>query len=792
MSHPVCVWSNKFTSGWDGVSPPVEEHPVMDIREALLAAYDTDAHFTCGVAHPESQPRFNKWAGGRSTIANFEKIGVDIKFHVVALDVDRPGGVEQSVWYPDQLVRLGALDIFKTAGYYDTRGGYRLVWTLAEPIGPDGFEIIQRGLVATVAQVGVVADSLPDWTRCYRLPLVIRDGVRQYGTVNLDNLGHLDVTSLVDPVFDRPTRSQGSGGWSIDWTGGRNKALFKLGVLTLKGCPDMPDDLFEAFLGIANEMHYTDDPLPASELRQIASNARKYRPEPVAVSDSAMSDIAFSFGERQEVLVEPGELVRALDQTLAVMGRNKGAIYSMGGGLMRLKRDVEGYLYFDEIPMAALRAIIERMVAYVKPSKKAVDPIDAPKDLIGMVATMPDYGSNVWRLQEILTTPTLDPEGVPILSKGYHESLELYLDCPEELQDLDLTGDPVSAFDRVADLLCDIPFERPEHKAATMCSFITPVVRTAIRGPVPLILFDSTTRGSGKSLLADLTSMIATGRKSVVQPYVDETEFEKRVTALLQMGLRTILIDNIDKPFGGATLDALLTADMWTGRVLGETKMIKFRSRAHWMATGNNIQIKGDLDRRALRCYIAPGMERPEERRSANYKYPNIKAHVLKYRRQYVQDILTFVKAYMDAGCPRPESLKELGSFEEWSRVVRGAVIHYGMVDPVISQDALRADGAPALWLQAMRALEAIYKGPDGFSARDVLIAGSGAQGIGPRDAHITLEGALEELIGTKPTVKLVAAMLKRWVNRVIDGVKLVKMDTRDRTKGNMYKVVPA
>jgi putative DNA primase/helicase len=478
-----------------------------------------------------------------------------------------------------------------------------------------------------------------------------------------------------------------------------------------------------------------------------------------------------------------------MDETLTILSENRGAIYSMGGGLMRLKRDIEGFLVFDEIPKPALRTIIERMVEYVRVSKHGLAPVDVPRDIIDMIATLPDYKQAVWRLQEIINTPTLGPDGAPILSRGYHEALELYLDCPEDLEDLDLTGDPQAAFDRVADLLVDMPFERPEHKAVAMCSFITPIVRSAIDGPVPLVIFDSAVRGSGKTTLADLTSLIATGRSATIQPYVDETEFEKRVTALLQLGLRTVLIDNIDRPFGGATLDALLTANMWTGRVLGQTKMIKFRSRAHWMATGNNIQIKGDLDRRALRCYITPNMERPEERRPEDYKYPKIREHVRLNRRAYVQDILTFTKAFMDLGCPQIGHTKGLGSFEDWSRVVRGAVMYFGMADPVNSQDALRQDGVATLWSQVISACHTIYQGNE-FSARDVYMEAFVKQsGIATKEQYNNMESALEELVGTKPTVRAVAFTLKKWLNRVVNGRKLVKAPARDRDKGHVYLI---
>lgn len=792
----VCVLPQQAITGWDGdLSKTTETYPVMDLRAALEKTYDNDAHFTMGVAVGyKDQPRFVKYrkTGGQSTAAVYAELGVDIRFTAIALDVDRPPEEEPEAWWAINRTLWELSPAWATAGWYLTRGGYRLVWELPQELGPDDYERVQRRLFAEASRVGIKADKLTDWTRIFRLPFVRRDGVVQRFDYDFSKLGVLPVDEMRTPEgLDKiaVARAGDEAAWALDFEAGRNKALFKLAVMTIKGLPDLPDEYLEIFIKGIHEAK-CPEPMDDSEVTRIIQNARRYRPDPTVLPDVALtSDASYTFGDRKQILVSSGELVRAMDETLDVMADNKGVVYSMGGGLMRLKRDIEGFLVFEEIPKPALRTIVERLVEYCKASRTGLSAIDVPKDLIEMLAVLPDYGDQVWKLQEILTTPTLAPDGTPVLTKGYHENLELYLDCPADLDGLDLTGDPQDAFNKVKHLLVDVPFERPEHASVAMCSFITPVVRTAIEGPVPIVLFDSTTRGSGKGLLADLTSLLATGRKATIQPYVDETEFEKRVTALLQMGLRTIVIDNIDRPFGGATLDALLTADMWTGRVLGQTKMIKFRSRAHWMATGNNIQIKGDLDRRALRCYLAPNIERPEERATEDYVYQDIKGHVVKNRKSYVEAILTFMKAYIDKGCPRSQGLKPLGSFENWSRLVRGAVIHYGMVDPVTSQEALRSDGAPALWGQTVNSLLEIF--PNGeFTARDVYDAAfRGSTGSASRMAYQTLESAMEELIGGKATVRSVAFVLKRWLNRVIGGKKLVKAESKDRLKGHVYTI---
>lgn len=801
----VCVWPDKMVSGWDGdLSSPVNEYPVVDLVEALTAKYTTDAHFTIGVVHDTEQPRLKKYKNnGQSALKAYRDLGIDPLFSCLAVDVDRPESqdADPDAWWQSQLVLLAMSPTWKTAGWYRTKGGYRLIWTLENPVRCEEYESLQRRVYNELGRVGVRVDVLPDWTRCFRLPYVVRDGKEQNHAVDFSRMGHLDINSLGDlPDIKKIAHAplSASNPWEQDLTAAghnRNKGLLKLAIMTLKGLPDLPDEYLEIFI---KSIHDTkcDEPLPDEELRRILQNARRYRPDVPAPSPEETQDAdtgandGFIFGERKQVLVSPGEMVRALDDTLNILAQNKGCLYNMGGGLVRLKRDVEEFLVFEEIPLPALRTVVERMVEYVKTCKNGVASIDAPRDLIQMLAVMADYGSSIWKLQEILTTPTLTPSGEPLVKRGYHEDLAIYLDCPESLEDLDLNGDPVAAFNFVQDLLVDVPFERDEHKAVAMTSLITPVIRTAIQGPVPIVLFDSTTRGAGKGLLADMTSIIATGRRAVIQPYVNEQEFEKRVTALLQMGLRTVVIDNIDRPFGGPTLDALLTADMWTGRVLGETKMIKFRSRAHWMATGNNIQIQGDLDRRALRCYIAPGMENPEKRDPSKYKYPQVLKHIAANRREYVQAILTFMKAYIDKGCPTIPGTLGLGSFEEWSRIVRGAVMFYGMADPVASQDALRSDSAVATWGILLGAARTIW-GDTWFSAREIYdTAFRQASGIGSKASIVQLETSLEELLGTgQPSARAVTFILKRWLNRVVDGKKLVKSAQKDRTKGYVFRI---
>ena len=178
-------------------------------------------------------------------------------------------------------------------------------------------------------------------------------------------------------------------------------------------------------------------------------------------------------------------------------------------------------------------------------------------------------------------------------------------------------------------------------------------------------------------------SILCTGRSAPVLSLRDDTETEKRITAHLCSGQRVILLDNVAGTMGGPALDAALTADIWAGRILGQSALVEVPNRATWIATGNNVAIRGDLSRRTLRCYLDVDTERPEERQGFNR--PDLLGYVRKHRGRLVGACLTILRAYIRAG--RPElGLCPMGSFEEWSKTVRAALVWTGADDPYLTR----------------------------------------------------------------------------------------------------------
>jgi putative DNA primase/helicase len=91
------------------------------------------------------------------------------------------------------------------------------------------------------------------------------------------------------------------------------------------------------------------------------------------------------------------------------------------------------------------------------------------------------------------------------------------------------------------------------------------------------------------------------------------------------------------------------------------------------------------MSRRIILCSLDPKVERPELRTFDRNPVEIVKAD----RGRYVHAALTIVRAYRQAAdAPRP---KPLGSFEDWSNTIRGALVWLGMADPVDTMELVRA-----------------------------------------------------------------------------------------------------
>jgi hypothetical protein len=199
------------------------------------------------------------------------------------------------------------------------------------------------------------------------------------------------------------------------------------------------------------------------------------------------------------------------------------------------------------------------------------------------------------------------------------------------------------------------------------------------------------------------------------------------------------------------------------------------------MATGNNFVAAGDMERRTIVCKLDPKCETPETR-----VFPFEPVAVAKERRPaLVVAALTVLRAYHVAG--RPERPNPLGSFEDWSNLVRGALLWLGEADPVDTMAEVRASDPETA---ALRQVMAAWG--DAFGREGVTVSRAIKKAMEQQRAN-SYEGNLEFVNeDLREALLTVAAgggginnrVLGRWLaqnkERVLDGRRFEDRGTRD------------
>jgi hypothetical protein len=271
--------------------------------------------------------------------------------------------------------------------------------------------------------------------------------------------------------------------------------------------------------------------------------------------------------------------------------------------------------------------------------------------------------------------------------------------------------DAVSAARFILDILSDFPFQDDASRDNAMGLLLSIIVKEIV-GLVPIALIDAPTKGTGKTRLAQLASIVATGRETPLSPEVrDEEELRKQITSLLIADRQVVIIDNIERALRSSQLAAVLTTLEWSDRILGKSEVLHLHSRAIWIATGNNIRLGGDIARRAYWIRLDSNLPRPWLRDPGEFKR-ELPAWAASHRTEIVGALLTMALAWFRDGKPVWAG-QPLGSYEAWSRTVGGILEYCGMTGFLSNLENLyeQTDDEPAQWQAFFHAvLEAFGK----------------------------------------------------------------------------------
>lgn len=496
------------------------------------------------------------------------------------------------------------------------------------------------------------------------------------------------------------------------------------------------------------------------------------------------------------IVIDPAKLPETVAAAEKILLRNskKHNIYQRSGKLVRvfkpysdkalLKRCAD-VCVIREIDQAFLTLFLNQVAQYMQYSiqKKEYRQVACREHIARYLLSKQEW--DVPYLHGIINAPTLRCDGSILDEPGYdlRSGLLFFSDQYEfgKIPTRPTKEDAQNAAVKLLMILQEFPFENEVSRSVALAAILTALVRRSIAS-APLFGFTAPKMGSGKTLLADVVSLIATGKpNSVLSQAENETEEKKRLLGILMEGDPIICYDNIERPFGGPTLCAILTQGEYKDRKLGGNETRTVSTHATFLVTGNNLAFVGDTSTRTLLCKLDPQVERPEER---IFEIENLRTYIIEHRAELVCAAITILRAYDIAGKPSL-GIRPFGRFEEWSDRVRSAIVWIGFDDPYESRKEIEDADPVRILLKSFFHAWYIALGNRAVKVKDIIAISKSNSHELDSDIIEQLQENLMELAGNNKgdiDTRKLGGKLRSYKDRIEGGYKIEQMGTSQGT----------
>jgi hypothetical protein len=492
---------------------------------------------------------------------------------------------------------------------------------------------------------------------------------------------------------------------------------------------------------------------------------------------------------RPAIIVNSGELHETVDQAERALIASGIELYQRGGVLVRLIHGGENLDLAATSDAVKLMPVSEewlhetfmRVATFHKVHHEhgGVTKINCPKSIAKTYLARTGQW-NLPTLKAVVHSPTIRADGSIIERPGYDTETQLYAkfnpaDFPSVAPNPS-RADAIASLKVLKKAVATFPFETEADCSVAIAAILTGCCRPLLL-TAPMFGYSAPVAGSGKSLLVDLTSIIVHGRPAaVLAPGRTEEELEKRLGAAFINGASALSLDNCTEPLNGAFLCQVLTQPLIQTRILGQSKNVEVPTNCLMLANGNNLTFADDMTRRVLLCTLNPKVERPEEREFET----DIYKETFRSRPALVSAVLTIMRAYIIAGLPQCTGV--LGSFPEWSKLIRSSLVWLGEVDPCDTMKRVRDnDLSLAKNLALLHQIDHHF-GNSRFTVAELMGIAQQRQnhvGGGYNYLNEELHQTLADFSGGKDALNSISIgkALGRLVGRICDGMTLVKFN---------------
>ena len=385
---------------------------------------------------------------------------------------------------------------------------------------------------------------------------------------------------------------------------------------------------------------------------------------------------------RHEILMVRGafdQVVRAAEFVLA----DSGAVYQMGGAIVFLRSDpITRDVSIELANEATLTRELTRHASWKTFDKrsKAWDRADPTPRIVTAVLKALDY-EFLPPLTGIARQPYYRPsDGALVTVPGYDRASGVFGTFEPVALRLDnvTEADAKIALSRLQGLLSEFRFETPNDEAAALAAMMTATVRPSL--PLaPAFLTTAPDSGVGKSYLNRIITAFAGGEPARASFPKTSDEATKAVTSLLIAKPSTIEWDDMDTSFRPhGTINAMLTSESMTNRILGVSRTVTVGTRVFVIASGINVEPERDMLRRVITIRLAARDEEGIGRRFAGRPADEVRER----RAEMIASVLTIIEAWKQAGRPTSD-VPTLATYgDDWADHARHPLIWLGLPDP--------------------------------------------------------------------------------------------------------------
>ncbi|GAA0949104.1 hypothetical protein [Nonomuraea longicatena] len=417
--------------------------------------------------------------------------------------------------------------------------------------------------------------------------------------------------------------------------------------------------------------------------------------------------------------------------------------------------------------------------------------VTPPRDILSSVLAGKTW-PGVPALRGVIGAPVLRRDGTLLQAPGYDPATGLYLASKVALPHVPDQPTPQQVADArdflLGRFLRDFPWAGAADRANYLALLATPILQRFTRSLTPFALIDATMPASGKSILTGGPGMLYGQR---LMPWADsEEELRKSITAVLAEPVGVVIWDNLPEGtvIDSATLALLVTAGVWSDRQLGASRNIATVNDRLWMATGNNLQVGGDMASRTVRVHLDPNMPRPDQRDQTRFGIPHLDQWITHPANQMtvLWHLLILVLDWTRQGAPRAPGLS-MRQFTPWTQALGGFLDHHAIPGFLANAADVRdIDEDESRWRAFLACWHTLHR-DERMTAADLRRSGTPDR-VGDTE-HDPWDGAfITTATGRLPNAMALGRLLTGQIGRW-RGEHVIRVGKNDRGDRNVFWV---